>query len=247
MLVITSIFALSCTKYSHLYKVESNSAHISKDNFYIFENDSVKITYSFWGNRGVLAYTLYNKMSVPIYLDWKKSSFVRNSQKLDYWVDETFTKGVTSSNYGLYPGYYDLLTISSTRGVTKSSKPERITFIAPKSAITRVNFTLFTDPSIKVHDPSEETTLIENDNKHSYLVKYWQYNFQKNPLSFRNFLTISTTENFQEEKYIDNEFYVSSVTKLKSSLLIPKSIFNKQSKKYENYNPFISPTLFYIQ
>jgi hypothetical protein len=37
------------------------------------------------------------------------------------------------------------------------------------------------------------------------------FNRNNSPLIFRNFMTISTSENFLKEAYVDNEFYVKEI------------------------------------
>jgi hypothetical protein len=49
----------------------------------------------------------------------------------------------------------------------------------------------------------------------SISVVYKDYTSTNTLLSFRNFLTISTTEKFESESYIDNGFFVSRITQMK--------------------------------
>src|ERR1700730_10311196 len=82
---------ISCTHYVQFYETKTTSPMKVENNCYTFENDTIKIVYSFWANHGTLSYTVYNKLDVPIYIDWKKSSYVKNGEKLDYWKDRTTT------------------------------------------------------------------------------------------------------------------------------------------------------------
>ena len=136
-LFILSIAIIGCSpQYMQVFEINSNKAKLSKD-FFVYENDTIKISYSFWANHGLMAFSIYNKLDKPIYIDWKNSSFIYNSNKLNYWIDEQKTD---YSSY--YLGYYykgNLLPqgiilnegIQNTTSV--SIKPERITFIPPKS------------------------------------------------------------------------------------------------------------------
>ena len=90
----------SCETYIQLYHLESKTVKKENDTF-IFENDTLKITYSFWGNRGVLAFEIYNKLAKPIYVDWKKSSFIYKDQKLNFWVETE-----TEISSGVYKNYH---------------------------------------------------------------------------------------------------------------------------------------------
>ena len=88
-LFILSIAFVGCTpQYMQVFNIESNKAKLSKD-FFVYENDTVKISYSFWANHGLMAFSIYNKLDKPIYIDWKNSAFIYNSNKLNYWIDQT--------------------------------------------------------------------------------------------------------------------------------------------------------------
>lgn len=249
-LIFLLLTFVSCAKYVNVYEVKPVSAGITINKYYIFENDVVVITYSFWKERGVLSYTLYNKLDKPIYIDWKKSSLIRNGQKLDYWADETITNSKSNSAYnsGLYFGYYDLLTLSNTLTESKSVKSERITFIAPRSAITRSKFVLYDLPYIAVKKANTLRNIKETNSNKTYDVKYIAYTQENSPLRFRNYLTFSSTENFEREVSIDNEFYVSSILKIRDLVFMEdKTVWNKETKKYEPRPPFIRPEWFFIK
>lgn len=239
----------SCSKFVNVYEVQPVSSGFTTDTYFVYENEVVIIKYSFWRERGVLSYTLYNKMDKPIYIDWKKSSLIRNGQKLDYWNDETFTKSKSNSafNSGLYFGYYDLLTLSTTITESKSVKPERITFIAPRSAITRSKFVLYDLPYVDMKKPTNSRSIKESKNDKVYDVKYVGYTKENTPLLFRNYITFSATENFEREASIDNEFYISAILKIKDADFMDRTVFNKQTKKYEPYIPFMRPEWFFVK
>mgnify|MGYP000954995983 CR=1 FL=1 len=137
------LFILSCKNYVQVYGTGVVNLNVEND-YYVYENDSLKITYTFWNEKGLMTFAIFNKLNKPLYIDWKKSSYIDNSVKLNYWVDEVSTK---STDY--YQGYYykgPLLkpgyVISNSVGVSVSStvKVERITFLPPKSNYYRSQF-----------------------------------------------------------------------------------------------------------
>ena len=98
---ILVLFAFSsCTRYSNLYDVKPVNNDIKNNSSYEYENDTVKITYSFWGDKGNMSFTILNKLKVPIYIDWKKSFLIKNNQYNSYWLDEAITTGNTSGKIG---------------------------------------------------------------------------------------------------------------------------------------------------
>lgn len=236
--IITSVVVLSSCSVVQIYQVKPTTDAISQQGqYYVYENDTVKVTYSFWNDKGLLSYTFYNKLNIPIYIDWKKSCFIRNGEKLDYWKDEVKTTAVshTQGTSYLFSGYYNLLSGTSSTSVINGNqiKPERVIFIAPKSSITNVRFHLNLNPASKL--PAASATVINNpsDNK-SVSAKQQDYSQDNTSVSFRNFITISTTENFEKEYYIDNSFYVSNIVQI-------------STKDFDtDKQPFKNPQWFYI-
>ncbi len=255
-ILMISVIFISCTKYSNLYVTKPNSAKIADDNYYVFENDTVKITYSFWAEGGIMSYTFYNKLNIPIYIDWKKSSVIRNDQKSDYWADEMKTKSQTKfssfSYSSMYSGAFNLLSLgtsNSGKGITNSYsvKPERITFLAPLSNITRVQTVLYQAKPDQISGTIIKDKLTSINGKTQIPVQYVNVNQENSPLIFRNFISISTTEQFEKESYIDNSFYISRIYKIKRKYFDQISVKNSVTKKDELVVPLIDPKRFFIK
>jgi len=125
-------------------------------------------------------------------------------------------------------------------------KQEQIIFIAPKSTIDKAQFILY---------PSSKTDLTGNasikqeqrtDNpKKTIKIKSVNYTEASSPLFFRNFLTISTSDKFDKETYIDNGFYVSNISEMDRANLWGKFIGNiNKIASWEE--PYKNPKSFYI-
>lgn len=215
-LIATALFLISCKSAQIFDTKPISNIREEKDN-YVFENDTVRIVYSFWDQQGVLYYTLQNKLNIPIYIDWKKCSFIKNGQKLDYWIDEINSKSESKSkgiNYiGRYYGVFEGTTSDKTTTTSKAIKSERIMFISPHSSIEKQEFLLY--PFLLKHlDDDAITETIKTHKNRDIPAKTKIYDVSNSPLIFRNFISLSTTENFATEYYIDNGFYVSKVSEL---------------------------------
>jgi hypothetical protein len=221
ILITISLLLTACKSYVQVCNTNS-SIKTNEDGFFIYENDSLKITYSFWKAKGLMSFSIYNKMSIPLYIDWKKSSYVDNSVKLNYWIDEE--KSTAISSYGSYFYGGPLLTpgnsFSTSSSVSNSSKvkAERITFIPPASYYYRSQFYILPKNYFKLNTKSDCKEVIRNDN-YNKTTKIYTAVFTKDnsPLIFRNFLTFSTTENFETEFYVDNEFYIVEIIEMNSA------------------------------
>lgn len=255
MLKIFSIFAIafvliSCNNYSNLYSVNNTNESIKEDNFFFFENDTIKITYSFWADKGYLSFTFYNKLNIPVYIDWKKSSIVKNDSKFNYWVDETKVKSRSiGANYSslIYGGSTALYSLGSVTSESTLIKPERITFISPKSSVTRVEKNLFNLKPENVSINAKKEKLKCNDGKTLTSVVSDYFNMENTPFRFRNFITYSLTEKFDSEYYVDNGFYVNKISKIKRNKIVPVSTVDYKTGKNKISYPYSSPTQFFIK
>lgn len=106
-----------------------------QSNGFVFENDSVKITYNFWGNLGAMTFEVFNKLDQSIYVDLKNSAFIPNDNMLSYWRDEINTE--STGVYG-YVGY----GVNASKGISKSIRRERVIVIPPHSKVTKATYTL---------------------------------------------------------------------------------------------------------
>ncbi|HMK26776.1 MAG TPA: hypothetical protein VK483_12170 [Chitinophagaceae bacterium] len=226
LLIPCVVLLISC-KYTQIYETTPSTKGITSDKYFVFENDTVKIKYSFWGESGsTYAYSFTNKLNIPLYIDWKKCSFIKNGAKYNYWEDITISKSTTST--WLFLGDFDLSTQFRKE---ISTRPERITFLAPKSAITRVWYSIYPFETSSISGKTCKLPI--NGSKKSQEVKCQDFTEENTRLKFRNFMTISTTEKFEKEYYIDNEFYVSKIYQMKNGAFAP-ILFEK-------------PTWFYFQ
>lgn len=79
-LIAVSLFIISgCSKYQLVYL----NSHLQKDEKeeFITENDTVRIKYAFTGENLLLSLTIYNKLPVPLYIDYQRSTVVINNEQ----------------------------------------------------------------------------------------------------------------------------------------------------------------------
>lgn len=177
--------------------VSMKVAQVEADNLkqsssgYVFENDSLRITYRFWNMNGRMQYDIYNKLNKPLYIDWKTSAYIPNDRMISYWRDETNMESVSSA-------YYWGAGIASGSAKAKAVRMERIAVMPPRSMITQNSFRIL--------------------KSHTDIPTSGQFNQDNSPFKFRNYVTISDNEKFEgKTSSITNEFYVSSVKKVRKS------------------------------
>jgi hypothetical protein len=259
---IIFIFCSCSSSFVQVFETSTGNKNIKDESNYVYENDSIKITYNLWEDKGKMRFVVYNKLKKPLYIDWKKSSYISNTIKISYWEDVTTTNSAEARQTIIENKKYNngfnirKYYVSNSIGVSSSSssKPEKITFIPPNSNYFRTQFKLFPTNELNVKDYNIiEISALNNKAK---TEKAYQKNLSKNesPLVFRNFITMSYNENFTSEFYVDNEFYVSKVIKLNSNQF--EAIKRKENSaffetnedgKLIKINPYKSEKSFYIK
>ena len=215
LLAITGIMFLNgCyLKYYQIAKTESNSIKPEKD-FYSYSDENVELRYYLFNQNGTLNFSIYNKSSHPIFIDWTRCNFIVNNRSLSYYqdVERIETREVTN-NYS-YPkslGVYN--PTLSTGYVNYSSdkiKAERITHIPPSSGIIVNKFAL----GDYINIPGKYDFNNQNDKvKNTYTENYTKDN---SPLKCRNYLSYSTDEKLDDIHTIDNDLWVSQIVHLTS-------------------------------
>jgi hypothetical protein len=200
---------------------------------YEYENDTISVTYSFWEKNGTIEMLIRNKLSQPIYVDWKKCSFITGETKHDYW-DGTSTM---TTNGSAFTTLEDLSNRTTTwSSIAQITKPERITFIPPGTIVSMAMHTI-AEKKVEEFQPGKAfsmdtslpfPTVLYLDNQSGkwlpdpnnefeskkYTLLYSEYDTISTPISFRTFLTYSTNDKFLTESYIDNFFYVSKIIQM---------------------------------
>jgi hypothetical protein len=255
LFILFLILALlsSCTKaFIQVFDTEATQ-NLGDENGFIYETDTVKITYAFWAEKGLMSFTIYKELNKPIYIDWKKSAFINNDLKMDYWIDEVLTNitGQYRSYYYAFPLASSSVSIGANKGVQSASantiKPEKITFIPPKSKYNRKQFYLYPVNYYKFDDTASPLEVNRND-KPTKTTKIFAigFSYDTTPLKFRNYLAIQFSENSEQVFFIDNEFYLKFVCEM------DKRHFNGKCTGYDKdgckiyERPYRKGTSFYI-
>ena len=143
LMMATMLLFVGCTSHVQLFETKSTNS-ILENGLFVYETDTIKITYAFWADKGIISFSIYNKLENPIYIDWKKSAFIDNSNKLNYWVDEEINTSISYNANYFYNGPLLKAGYSISEGVgmevSKKLKAERITFIPPKSDYFRSDY-----------------------------------------------------------------------------------------------------------
>ncbi|MCX6350672.1 MAG: hypothetical protein NTX03_02295 [Bacteroidetes bacterium] len=269
--IIITLMMSSCGMVTSMYQVielSSKETKLEKDS-YVFENSELKIAYNFWTSGGKVSFFITNKLDIPIYIDWDKSHLIYNGISYDYWYDTEETNSFYSSSFssasntvsGAMVNYFANSAYRNSQSSTASygnavtvvesskTKPKKIIQIPPKSSVAVSKFSI-SNPKTPFY--SCDFNLKNTGYKTPSTNKFVK---EESPLSFRNYITYTTTENSIEKKSIDNEFFISEISFMTEELFFGKTITKKEcdidgkervdSLSYSK--PYKKPNAFYIK
>jgi hypothetical protein len=221
----------SCSRYYISTISSTNMSRNEKTGEFQEENDSVKISYGFAGENAPVKITVQNKLSVPVYVDWSKSSIIYQGKAISYVPEKI------AFSADMFTDHYKGKSLSFSNGRIKGEmvSPKETTFIPPHSSIETttlfLNTPLFKSLSDSLYNEKE---LLNSD---SGPIKVKARNFTKNnsPVVFRSYLTLFSKENETVKPFaFDKEFYISKSVK---SIVRPQNLVeysNKNSDVFHN-------------
>lgn len=214
----------ACSTYQYV-TLSNTSLKPGDKNEYVFETDSVKVSYSFEGANCPVWVKVFNKLDKPLYVDWSKSAVIINGERRSYY-QETAIIDISSSNaqYRWTKNYSNSYTASNGKMVYN----ERVTFIPPQSFVNYQSL-LIRDTFFPIGDPlnNNKTTIVTESG--NVPAKKLKYDEAGSPFRFRSFLTMSTDQHFASFTSIDHTFWVSEVVQVGAS---PKSITKRPSNQF---------------
>ncbi len=216
--IALSIISFSSCSIIRLTETESIGKNQAKDG--VSENEDLRISYDFWGEHGLMYFTIYNKSKKPVYIDWKKSVYVHNQWKNDYWIDKTTSESITVP--------IGDQKSRSFRNVMSTVTSERVTFLPPDCYISvpmtfeildhlnrkqqlhtfRENKIIAISDNLRWDENAKKEVIKKPGGKGAFKAYTVTYNKDDSPYRYRNFITYATDEKFTSEKTFDNEFFV---------------------------------------
>jgi hypothetical protein len=201
---------MSCSKY---YINTVSSSNMSKDKQtgeFQLDNDSVRISYGFTGQDGALYIKVYNKLAVPLFLDWTRSSIIYKGKAISYVPDKVNLSGGISTTT-----YNDRILPTSESTLNGTIQvPKEVTFIPPNSSVQTTAKLLYPDVFKNLSDSLYQghESLLTSDGQVE--AKVGNFEYSNSPLSFRSYLTLYTQDGNKNNTFsFDKEFFVSKSVK----------------------------------
>ncbi len=216
-IILIAICCTSCLRqqkwvFKQDYSINSSNVNYVDSSKFRYEDSLVILDYNLWDQGGKLLFSIYNKSNSPIYINWKNSNFIYNGYSYQYWVDKVVSQTQTrSTSQSISIGSPTTIYIYSE--VNKSNSNGVVSSFA--SLTNQVSTITKENPNVQI--PPRSYNVV---NKFSLGIPFVESNdsivvFTKenSPFNFRNYLAISTNKEFEKEVFIDNDFWVASITK----------------------------------
>lgn len=246
--IFTFSFLLLSSCSSMIQVVETKSYDLKfESDTYFYEDEHVIVSYDLWEEDGKMLFSIYNKSDKPLYIDWSKSSFIKDGISKKYWSDLTVSKSEFESKTRLYRGNYGF-GLGSTKGEINTTilKEEKISFIEPRASLTR-EYSPFINPSQYFGmkgDVARKEVALNSKLKKTTEVEIVKYDLQNSPMKIRNFLSFAYSSDFSDEFFIDTELYISKVQKMQKNHF---QYYENNSSGFELVSPFIESNSFYLE
>ncbi len=206
--VLTCVVVLFSSCSSYQFATLNSSLEQPFADGFIFENDTLQLHYVFEGPNCPLNLNVYNKLDVPLRINWDQSSLIVNGESFPIKPSvATFNTEYSEVSTELY---YNTYSDGSSSGTIVNN--DRSGFVPPKASmrLSDINIcTKFLDTNNA--NKSEKRTIVAANGK-VYNVNAFEFNKETSPLYFRCFVSYSV-EQSKEIKYIDNDFWVTSIYK----------------------------------
>lgn len=218
-LAICAFALTSCSRYQLNVLSSTNTSKNEQTGNFEFQNDSVRISYSFYGNNAPVSINVYNKLEQPLYIDWQRSALIVGDKAISFVPESVNINGsvdATTSTYrNLTPGVNNTSFTSGNINAV-AGLPKTTTFLPPHSQSNNTTLNL-TNGFLPIPDSALKDQKILDKYTQS-MTKVKNANFEKanSPLLFKTYLTFYTIQDNQAKPFAyQHEFFVSrSLTSL---------------------------------
>jgi len=224
ILLVVILSLSSCTNLVRIVSIKPGTPSVDSATL-TFENDTLSIKYNFYGEGSYLNLMIYNKLNVPIYIDWGSSLYVTGTTKHDYTNTEFYGprwRTTYSSTYELVPPK------------TSTTKTQYLQIPVNLAIIPMVR-------KIKVKSPNKYNP----DNRDSFKASQTDFFRNTSPFDFRSYLTISVGSKTGTEIHFDHEFWISNIKEMTKDQFLGTEIDPSSGNEVYS-NPFRDIHCFYF-
>lgn len=227
--VIPLLFCISCTTFQYV-TVSSSGVTKNDRNEFVVENDSLQLIYNFSGQNGPIKVSIYNKLDVPVYIDWQRSALIVNDKTVPYVPGEVKIEGSFSgSTYTSRYSHY-----GSTSGSIQATAylPPTVDFIPPRAIINKTTINITSGYNAYIPDADFQKVKYPVVDGFTVNVKKAAFTEGNSPLHFRSFISYAVGESSTKLYTFEHSFFVSEVISSGSS---PEMLFMNVGSRGDQY------------
>jgi len=206
--VLLALSLVACSTYQYV-TLDSPQLQKNYKKEFVYENDTLKLVYNFYGEGGPMNLTVYNKTTQPLYIDWKKSALIKEGQSISLFNANVNVNGSIATT-----SYQPVRSVtSSASGLSASfTLPQGTDFIPPGSYLNKVLLNVMGSAirdmamfdSLPVHRVSEDGVATSK-------FRDALYDETRSPVHFITYLTLMSGGNAEKEFTVQFPFYVKEV------------------------------------
>jgi hypothetical protein len=220
-----TIFA-SCNVYRYT-SVESKNMQKNEQAIFAEENDTLRIEYDFSGIGGPVSIKVFNKTNQPLYVDWKRSSFIANDKAVSYFNPGLRIEGTINSQSVQLTN--QVSNGQAVIGADIQVQPGN-SFIPPHSYMqnTFIYLVSFADLRTPIEQMKREKLQIGE-----FKRNIWKVNFSETntPLVFKSYVTFILGDTNEKYFFLQHDFYIASSTKTS----LNPDVFYKDKSPGDNF------------
>ncbi|WP_224997146.1 hypothetical protein [Cesiribacter sp. SM1] len=210
LLAISAVFLAGCMNYQ--YSTVSSNLKAGDDQEFFLENDTLMISYSFYGYGGPVRITIQNKLDVPLYVDWKQSALVMNDHSNTYWQN---TSRLEATAEGYQVQWTPRVSSTSATITGEITGDEAIDFIAPDS-YKESNMVMIGPDFVTLSETEKQYQVMDSPEEGPADATCYRYGDDNSPLKFRSYLTISTDPSFVKPLIFESSFWIAEIVQTKT-------------------------------
>lgn len=200
ILLTTILFGTSCSATYFYSTINTNDPYTYKtaDGIFVQEGDSLDVTYSFFGENAPITIGIVNKMSRPVYIDWRKSGVI---------IDSIVSPFVGRPDNIQYDEEVDFNRYMNN--------PQSISYIRPYSKYERQVMELANFNFDKINKDYFASQHTEADRKgRNRQLNSIQYTENESPLLMKTYLSVyEGSSQIYDPLIFESDFYISELIK----------------------------------
>lgn len=201
----------SCTSYQYL-TVSSKEMPQNDQREFVVENDSIRLKYRFDGHNAPVQLEVVNKLSKPIFIDWKRSALIINNKAISFKPGSLTVSGSTYTSVDNWMNRNNRGFNSTSSSSSFSSTvefPGDMEFIPPGAQVNQSPLDLTN--AFQYGNSKEEFTRVKVAMASGIVgsVTRATYNENNSPLKFSSYLTLFVEQD--KPVVFHHAFYVSEI------------------------------------